>query len=89
MRIGLASRTTANERERLRPAPTPQLAEDYVRALWWVLALASYRDSIDYRVLPALWRDEVLRDPGRLAAAAATQESGGWWRLSRTEPVPA
>ena len=66
-----------------------QLAEDYVRALWWVLALVSHRDSIDYRVLPALWRDEVLRDPGRLTAAAATQESGRWWRLTHTEPVPA
>jgi hypothetical protein len=66
-----------------------QLAEDYVRALWWVLALVSHRDSIHYRVLPGLWRDEVLRDPGRLAAAAFTQESGEWWRVTRTEPVPA
>jgi hypothetical protein len=66
-----------------------QLAEDYVCALWWVLALVSHRDSIDYRVLPGLWRDEVLRDPGRLAAAASTQERGRWWRLTRTEPVPA
>lgn len=49
-------------------------AEDYVRALWWVLALVSHRDSIHYRVLPGLWRDEVLRDPRRLATAAPPQE---------------
>jgi hypothetical protein len=68
---------------------SPQLAEDYVLALWWVLALVSHRDSIHYRLLPGLWRDEVLRDPGLLATSASPQEGDGWSRLTHTEPVPA
>lgn len=40
-----------------------QLADAYVRALWWVLALVSARGSIHYVVLPGLRRDDVLADP--------------------------
>jgi hypothetical protein len=41
----------------------PELAESYVQALWWPLALASVPSSIHYAVLPGLGRDDVLRDP--------------------------
>lgn len=64
-----------------------QQAEDYVRALWWPLALVSHRASIHHRVVPGLRRDDVLRDPGLLADAAAGRPA--WWRLERAEPVPA
>lgn len=53
----------------------PQLAGDYARALWRVLALVSVRGSIHYRVLPGLGRDELLSRPQALAGAA------DWWRL--------
>jgi hypothetical protein len=50
----------------------PQLAEDYARALWRVLALVSARGSIRYQVLPGVRRDELLDHPeldsDRLAA---------------------
>jgi hypothetical protein len=62
-------------------------AEDYVRALWWPLALVSHRASIHHQVVPGLWRDGVLRDPSVLSAAAPGE--GQWWRLERAEPVPA
>ena len=55
----------------------PDLAEAYARALWWPLALVSDQGSIHYRVLPGLWRDALLRDPG-LAHAANTGEPA-WW----------
>jgi hypothetical protein len=40
-----------------------EAAEDYARALWWVLALVSHRDSIRYRVLPGRDRDDVAAGP--------------------------
>jgi hypothetical protein len=56
----------------------PDLAIEYVRALWWVLALVSERDSIHYAVLPGLVRDEVLADPSLIDTVDAAP--GGWWR---------
>ena len=56
----------------------PELAENYARALWRVLALVSVPGSIHYVVLPGLRRDELLARPqdGPGAGAAA------WWRLT-------
>ena len=59
----------------------PVLAEDYVRALWWVLALVSVPTSIHYAVLPGILRDDLLRDP-HLADATAQDETRGWWRFT-------
>ena len=56
----------------------PTLAESYARALWRVLALVSVSDSIGYRVLPGLRRDEMLRGP----RAVLGDGTGEWWRLS-------
>ena len=61
-----------------------KLADAYVRALWWVLALVSVRGSIHYVVLPDLRRDDVLADPTVLdgLAPGGRQE---WWRLVAVE----
>lgn len=56
-----------------------QQAEHYARALWRVLALVSVSGSIHYRVLPGLWRDDLLRDPGVTPA----DETDAWWCLSK------
>jgi hypothetical protein len=58
-----------------------QRADDYVRALWWVLALVSLRGSIRYVVLPGLRRDDVLADPTLLEQAAPGRHDE-WWRLT-------
>lgn len=55
----------------------PELAENYARTLWRVLALGSVRGSIHYQVLPGLRRDDFLRDPDALAAAAVGNRA--WW----------
>ena len=55
-----------------------QQAEHYARALWRVLALVSVSGSIHYRVLPGLWRDDLLRDPG-----VSADETDAWWCLSK------
>ena len=62
----------------------PGLAESYVQALWWPLALAGVPSSIHYVVLPGLRRDEVLRDPQLLDGleSGSTQE---WWRIAEVE----
>jgi hypothetical protein len=57
------------------------LADAYVRALWWVLALVSVRGSIHYVVLPALGRDEVLTDPS-VVDHVARDEPNEWWRVT-------
>jgi hypothetical protein len=62
----------------------PALAEAYVRALWWVLALVSDPASIHYAVLPGLRRDELLRDP-HIADSTAADEASAWWRLAGVE----
>lgn len=53
----------------------PRLADDYVRALWRVLALVSVPGSVHYVVLPGLRRDELLSRPQALAGDGAA-----WWR---------
>jgi hypothetical protein len=63
----------------------PVLADAYVRALWWVLALVSVRGSIRYAVLPGLRRDDVLDDPAVLAPRAP-DELAAWWRLESVMP---
>jgi hypothetical protein len=57
----------------------PALADAYVRALWWVLALVSERASIRYAVVPGLQRDEVLADPALIDGPMVN--SRAWWRL--------
>ncbi|HVV37796.1 MAG TPA: hypothetical protein VHC63_14400 [Acidimicrobiales bacterium] len=52
------------------------LALAYVRALWWVLALVSYRSSIDYAVVPGVRRAAVLAGDEVRGATAA------WWRVT-------
>ena len=54
----------------------PELAENYARALWRVLALVSVPGSIHYVVLPGLRRDAVLDRPRLLAGGES------WWRLA-------
>lgn len=61
-----------------------RLADRYVRALWWVLALVSLPGSIHYVVLPGLRRDEVLLDPSVLQASQGCQ-GRAWWRLTTVE----
>ena len=58
----------------------PQLAENYARALWRVLALVSVRGSIHYVVLPGLRRDALLGRPQLPADTAA--DAAAWWRLA-------
>lgn len=53
-----------------------QLADAYVRALWWVLALVSVRGSIHYVVLPGLHRDDVLADLTVLDGTAPGERQG-------------
>ena len=56
-----------------------RLADRYVRALWWVLALVSVRGSIRYLVIPGLDRDDILDDPSPMNAASIP--SGPWCLL--------
>jgi len=58
----------------------PELAENYARALWRVLALVSEPGSIHYVVLPGLRRDVLLERPQGVPAAA--QDAAAWWRLA-------
>lgn len=57
----------------------PELAENYARTLWRVVALVSVRGSIHYRVLPGLGRDEFLRDPDAVARAEVASGDRPWW----------
>jgi hypothetical protein len=54
-------------------------ATDYVRALWWALAVVSALDSIYYAIIPDLRRDQLLRDP--TIVGPTPPELGRWWRL--------
>jgi len=63
-----------------------ELADAYVRALWWVLALVSIRESIRYAVVPDLRRDDVLADPTVLDRAAPGH-GDAWWRLTMVQPA--
>ena len=54
------------------------LAERYVNALWWVLALVSEPDSIRYVIVPGLFLDDLLAKPSVLDDAGEGAEQ--WWR---------
>jgi hypothetical protein len=58
----------------------PELAENYARALWRVLALVSEPGSIHYVVLPGLRRDAWLERPQEMPGAA--RDAAAWWRLA-------
>ena len=58
----------------------PELAENYARALWRVLALVSEPGSIHYVILPGLRRDDWLERPQEIPGAA--QDAAAWWRLA-------
>jgi hypothetical protein len=49
-------------------------AENYVRALWWPLALISHRDSIRCRMLPGRRRGDLIAD------GDPSVVDGAWWR---------
>jgi hypothetical protein len=57
----------------------PSRAEFYARCLWRVLALGCVPESIHYRVLPGLGRDQVLADP-RVLDTRAPAETAAWWK---------
>ncbi len=60
-------------------------AERYAQSLWRVLEIVSEPDSIDYRVMPDLRRDEALDNPGRPDG----RSDEAWWRvISLTEHRP-
>jgi hypothetical protein len=48
-------------------------AEDYVRALWRVLALVCVPGSIHYEIVPALTREDLLSDPASLCKQPPAQ----------------
>jgi len=58
-----------------------QLAENYARALWRVLALVSEAGSIHFRVLPGLRRHELLSDPTWSQTTHGWTDDG-WWRVT-------
>ena len=58
----------------------PDRAEAYARALWWVLALVSARDSIHYQVLPGLHRDDIVDQAHAVRERRCpTPANGGAW----------
>jgi hypothetical protein len=61
-------------------------ADQYVRALWWVLALVSNLQSIRYHVVPGARRDDVLTSPQAVVGGAwATGED--WCRPVEARPA--
>jgi hypothetical protein len=56
----------------------PELAEQYARSLWRVLALGSVRGSIRYHVAPGLRREDVLSQPG----VGTGESANDWWVLT-------
>ena len=60
------------------------LAEDYVRALWWPLAVVSRLDSIRYHVLPGRRRDDVM-----VGGRESNDHDGAWWKPVAAEPASA
>ncbi|MEV6965133.1 hypothetical protein AB0M47_08435 [Hamadaea sp. NPDC051192] len=64
----------------------PEAAREYVRALWWPLALVSDTASIKYQVLPGVRRDAVLAGAGH-ADVGAGGEQDQWWRPLATLPA--
>ena len=62
----------------------PELALSYVRVLSWVLDLVSEPGSIRYRVLPGIWREQLLSTPG--LADAGASGPGHWWLPVSVDP---
>ncbi|MFC3961560.1 hypothetical protein [Nocardia jiangsuensis] len=61
----------------------PQRAQDYARALWWVLALVSEPGTIGYHVIPDTTRNALFE---RIGTGTADRE---WWRVTRVTPASA
>ena len=61
-------------------------AEQYVRALWWALALVSNLPSIRYHVVPGAWRDDVLASPDTVGGGAASPGED-WCRPVEVRPA--
>ena len=57
-------------------------AAEYVRALWWPLAVISHRDSIHYHILPDRARPHLHTDGN------PARSDGDWWKLIAAEPTP-
>lgn len=55
-------------------------ARDYVRALWWPLALVSVRSSIRYHVIPGAHSRDVLAEAAE-SRRNDNADSAVWWRL--------
>lgn len=54
------------------------LAISYVNALWWVLALVSVPDSIEYAIVPGVDLAQALAEPSVLEELPEGQRA--WWR---------
>jgi hypothetical protein len=61
-----------------------EAAQTYARALWRVLELVSEPGSIHYRVLPGIWRDDLL---GWQPDEQALPDAAAWWRPVAVTPV--
>jgi hypothetical protein len=66
-----------------------QLADAYARALWWVLALVSVRDSIRYVVVPGVRRDDALGRPESLPPGIEPPTEAEWWRPVTSDTLDA
>jgi hypothetical protein len=58
-------------------------AENYARSLWRVLELVSEPESIDYRVLHGLRRDDVVDHPDCPGRPPSPGRQPQWWRVTR------
>lgn len=58
------------------------LADEYVRALWWPLAVISHPESIRYHMRPGRRRDEILSD------GEPARGGGAWWQPIAVDPPP-
>ncbi len=53
-------------------------AERYARCLWRVLEIVSEPESIDYRIMPGLRRDDAVDSPGMRPGRRSDE---AWWRV--------
>ena len=75
----------ADERDRYRGLyqwEGADAAVEYVRALWWPLALVSDPRSIHYRILGNVRRDDVLS-----LAVPLPEPNDQWWRVVSVDPA--
>lgn len=64
----------------------PIEASRYVNALWWVLALVSAPDSIEYAIVPGFGCSQILAQPSLLQELS---EGGcAWWRPTAADSPP-